>query len=304
MKDSKTILLLLLSLGLMGTWVYHLYDKSHYTKHQVEVLVKDSMATREAIRDSLQKLFNEKSFELDTTKIHSDSLKGKLDSSVQRILSLRNQISSILKKNSIDKNDLKHAKDLIMEYKENIDKMKVENSDLETERQRLNGVLAQLNDEMKGLQQNIQKITQENKELTETINQASTFVASDIVLSAVATKSGNRDAETSTAKKAKKFVFSFTLQNNVVSNSYYDAYVLIIEPGNKVLQNDVWGADYFNSKNEGRKAYTTKIHFEYTRGDKKKILYTLDPANFLQGTYVLQVYQNGVMIGDAKKILN
>ena len=41
--------------------------------------------------------------------------------------------------------------------------MKAQNTDLETERTRLNGVLAQLNDEMKGLQDNVEKITNENK---------------------------------------------------------------------------------------------------------------------------------------------
>lgn len=304
MKDSKNLLLILVSAGLLVTWVYHLYDKSHYSNHKYEVLVKDSLATQEAIKDSLQKLFDEKTHELDTTRTATDSLKGSLDSTRSKIFDLRKQIEGILKNRNATTSDLRKARDLITEYKEKIEEMKQVNNDLETERQRLNGELGQLNDQMKGLQENIQKITEENKELTETINQASTFIASDLRLSAVTTRSGNREVEASSARKADKFVFSFTLQNNVVKSAYYDVYVVITQPGNKVLQNDIWGADSFISKAEGAKPYTAKIHFEYNRGEKKKILYTIQPDNFISGAYMMEVYQNGISLGEATKLLN
>ena len=182
MRDSKNLLLLLVSVGLMGTWVYHLYDKSRYSTHLAQVLIKDTMATQEAVKDSLQKLFAEKTSELDTTKTVTDSLKGRLDSTMSKIFDLRRQISDILKNRNATNTDLKKARELISEYQERIEEMKAQNTDLETERTRLNGVLTQLNDEMKGLQDNVEKITNENKELTETINEASIFIASDMRL--------------------------------------------------------------------------------------------------------------------------
>jgi len=304
MRDSRNLLLLLVSVGLMGTWIYHLYDKSRYSTHLGQVLVKDTMATQEAIRDSLQKLFTEKTRQLDTTKILTDSLKGSLDSTMSKIFDLRRQIGDILKNRNATNTDLKKARELISEYQERIEEMKAQNTDLETERTRLNGVLAQLNDEMKGLQENIEKMTNENKRLSQTINEASTFIASDIHLSVVTTKSANKETEVTSARKADKMIFSFTLQNNIASTASYDVYVVIVQPDNKVLQTDVWGADHFDSKTEGAKAYTTKIHFEYNKGERKKILYTIQPDNFLSGTYVMQVYQNGVPLGETSKQLN
>jgi len=304
MRDSRNLLLLLVSVGLMGTWIYHLYDKSRYSTHLGQVLVKDTMATQEAIRDSLQKLFTEKTRQLDTTKILTDSLKGSLDSTMSKIFDLRRQIGDILKNRNATNTDLKKARELISEYQERIEEMKAQNTDLETERTRLNGVLAQLNDEMKGLQENIEKMTNENKRLSQTINEASTFIASDIHLSVVTTKSANKETEVTSARKADKMIFSFTLQNNIASTASYDVYVVIVQPDNKVLQTDVWGADHFDSKTEGAKAYTTKIHFEYNKGERKKILYTIQPDNFLSGTYVMQVYQNGIPLGETSKQLN
>ena len=288
----------------MGTWIYHLYDKSYYSTLKTTVLVKDTLATQQAIRDSLQKLFNEKTYELDTIKVRADSLKGTLDSTRLKINNLRQQITGILNNRNATKTDLKTARDLIAEYKQRIEDMRAQNTDLETERARLNGVLTQLNEQMQGLQQSIQKITEENKELTETINQAATFIASDLRLSAVTTKQNSKEVEASSARKANKLIFSFTLQNNIAKDAYYDVYVVITQPSNKVLQTDIWGTDYFVSKTEGTKPYTAKIHFEYNQGERKKILYTLQPDNFLAGTYTMQVYQNGVSLGEAVKQLN
>jgi len=304
MKDSKNQLLVLLSVGLFSTWIYHFYDKSRKQDHRVEILVKDSLATQEAIRDSLQKLFNEKSYEADTIRVSADSLRGRLDSTRSKIMALRNEISGILKNRNATKSDLKKANDLIQQYKLSIEDMRAQNTDLESERQRLSGVMTQLNAEMDGLQKNNQRLIAENKELMEQINEASLFFVSDVNLSAVSMKSGNREVEATTAKKANKFVFSFTLQNNILKSSSYDLYVVIVQPGNKVLQNDVWGADHFTLKSGIAKPYTTKVHFEYSRGEKKKILYSLEPEEFMQGNYVLQVYQDGVPIAEATKQLN
>lgn len=304
MRDSKNLLLLLVSIGLMGTWVYHLYDKSRYSNHVAQVLVKDTVATQEAVRDSLQRLFAEKTKQLDTTTTVTDSLRGSLDSTLTKIFDLRRQISGILKNRNATNSDLKKARELIAEYQQRIEEMKAQNTDLETERTRLNGVLVQLNDEMKGLQANVDKITQENKTLTETINEASTFIASDMRLSIVTTKSGDRETEVTSARKANKLIFSFTLQNNIATTASYDVYVVILQPDNKVLQTDVWGTDHFESKTEGAKPYTTKVHFEYNKGERKKIIYTIQPDNFLAGTYTMQIYQNGVSLGETIKQLN
>src|SRR4030095_7757903 len=162
MRDSKNLLLLLVSVGLMGTWIYHLYDKSRYSNHLAQVLVKDTVATQEAVRDSLQKLFTENTKRLDTTKSLTDSLKGSLDSTMSKIFDLRRQISDILKNRNATNSDLKKARELITEYQQKIDERKAQNTDLETERTRLNEILAQLNDEMKGLKDNIDKISQQN----------------------------------------------------------------------------------------------------------------------------------------------
>ena len=58
MRDIKSLLLVLLSTGLVCTWVYHLYDKTMYRQGRTQVYIKHSIAVAEGIRDSLYKIYN------------------------------------------------------------------------------------------------------------------------------------------------------------------------------------------------------------------------------------------------------
>ncbi|MBK6383861.1 MAG: hypothetical protein IPF69_10420 [Chitinophagaceae bacterium] len=80
MKDTKSILLGMLSVGLVGTWVYHLYDKTQYSQRRTEVYIKDSIAVAQAVQDSLQRIYshtiNNLGAELDSTKSTTGLLQG------------------------------------------------------------------------------------------------------------------------------------------------------------------------------------------------------------------------------------
>jgi len=181
--------------------------------------------------------------------------------------------------------------------------MKNENASLAEERERLSGILSQLNNEMTGLQQSIQKITAENRQMAQTINEASTFFATDLRLSAVTVKTGNREVEAKSANKANKFVLSFAVINNVAPDSYHDLYVAIMGPDGKVLQHNLWDAGTITTKSLGQQNFTLKLRIEYNKGEKKKIIYSLDPPGFQEGTYRMQVFHNGFLIGETLKTL-
>ena len=72
MRDNKSILLALLCIGLVITWVYHLYDKSQYSNDTNEVFAKDSSAVAKAVSDSLRVFFIQTLDHLDPEKIQID----------------------------------------------------------------------------------------------------------------------------------------------------------------------------------------------------------------------------------------
>jgi methyl-accepting chemotaxis protein len=167
MKDSKPLLLALLAAGLVITWVYHIYDKSNYSNLTREVFVKDSTAVAEAVTDSLRKYYTRTLDQLGVEKMQIDSsnnlLKGELGVKITEINKLRNEIGNILKRKDLNQYDLAEAKSKIDDLQQRMEDLKTENTSLTDERSKLNNILAQLNGEMNSLQQNMQKVSAENK---------------------------------------------------------------------------------------------------------------------------------------------
>lgn len=303
MKDNKSILLAFLAGGLVITWIYHIYDKSQYSNHTREIFVKDSIAVAEAVADSLRIYYTRALDQLGVEKLQIDSsnssLKGELGQRVTEINKLRDEIGIILKRKNLTQADLTEAKTKINDLQSKIGHMRKENSSLAEERTKLNGVLAQLNGEMNSLQQNMEKISAENKDLTQKINDASVFIASEIKFAAVNVKADEKESETTQRKKANKFVTSFTVQNNILDLESAEVVVVITDPTGKSLNTEVWDSGSFETKTDGRKIYTRRVKFEYTKGEVKRLIFSLEPDRFEKGTYKLSLYHNGIRIGES-----
>jgi hypothetical protein len=54
----------------------------------------------------------------------------------------------------------------------------------------------------------------------------------------------------------------------------------------------------------GTKKYTRKVRFEYLKGETKQVQFNLSSDDNEKGNYTVQVYHNGYMIGQTKKMLN
>lgn len=308
MKDTKSILLGLLSVGLVVTWVYHLYDKTKYSTSNTKINKTDTTTVAKGIQDSLQKVYsltiNNLDARLDSTKNTAGQLQNQLATKLTEINRLRTEISIILKKNDFSKEDLELARTKTVELQNLVAELQNKNSTIEEEKKQIIAVLDNVNIEVKNLTGTVQKVEQENKVLTEKVNMASSFVASELKLSPVMVKN-DKEQETNQAKKASKLVISFTIQNNVTDYLNADVFVVITQPNGSVLRNeDVWDATTTNLQNGSRISYTRKVRFEYQKGERKPLIFSLNPEEFLSGTYTLQVYHNGYMIGQAMQTLN
>ena len=277
-----------------------------YSKRRTEVYVKDSTAVADAIRDSLQKFYsltiNNLDISLDSTRNNADSLKGQLDTKLGEIYKLRNDINGILKNRGATKADLGIAREKIGELQQRVDELRNQNTGMEEEKKRLTSVLEQLNNDMRGLEQNAKRLDEENKILTEKINLASVFVASEIKFTPVTVKN-SKEQETSDAKKTSKLIISFTVQNNISESANAEIIIIVTQPDGQVLQNSVWDAGSFETRNEGRKTYSLKMKFEYQKGEPKHLLFSLNADTYQKGNYTLQIYHNGILIGKTVKTL-
>lgn len=307
MRDTRSLLLLLLSIGLVGTWVYHLYDKTKYSHRRMEVYIKDSAAVADGIRDSLSKLYSTAIKELDTRLIvserNTDTLKGTLQIKIDELNKLKDEINDILNSRAINKNGLAVASRKILVLQERVNELKNENTSIKEETGRLNSILNLLNAEIENLQKSVSRLNDENQSMSEKVNLASLFVASEMSLNAIAVRK-QKEQETLSAKKADKLVASFLVQNPVYDFTNTEVVVVVVQPDGTVLPNVDVASRTFETKTEGTINFTRKIKIDYSKGERRKIIFSLQAEKIQKGNYQLQLWHKGIMIGQTSKTLS
>src|SRR4030095_4137952 len=140
MRDSKPLLLVLLSIVLIITWIYHFYDKSTYAHQSTELSTQDSAVVGRAIRDSLKNLYAAAITELDTrldsSQENSAFLQNRLASKLDEIDQLKSEIRTILSKQNFTAEDLAEARRKIAELQEKVDELSNQQLSMEEEKKK------------------------------------------------------------------------------------------------------------------------------------------------------------------------
>lgn len=303
MRDNKSLLLALLAVGLIITWVYHLYDKNQYSNHTKEVFVKDTSAVAKAVSDSLKSFFLYTLDQLDPQKMPVDSSKKKLSDSVwmQKLTAvnqLRLDIRNMLGQKIISQEELGIVRIKIDTLQVKMIDLEKESTILSNESKRPNVELTQLNN-IANKQQNKKVYPVEAKTQSAKDNAFTPFIASNIHFAAYKVQADQKEIETTQQVEANKFLSSFTVRNNTASFQNAEIIVVVSDPSGKSVNPEVWDAGSFETKNEGRKVYTRKLRFEYNKGETKRLQFSLEPDYFEKGTYKINLYHNGIRIGES-----
>lgn len=307
MRDTKSVLLVMLSCGLVATWTYFIYDKAKGVGRQLNPSPSDSAAIARGVSDSLHKIYtqtvNSLGAALDSTRNDKGMLRSELDARMAEIYKLKLEISLILKKNDIKKEDLDLARQKTIELQILVADLQNRNTTIESEKQEITAMLDKVNQQVKELEISNQQLLQENKSMSEKVSAASTFQATDIRFSPVMVRN-DKEQETELAGKTAKLVISFAVSNGIIEGNSAEVYVVITQPDGKLLTDDVWESSAtIDTRTAGKIRYTRKLRFEYQKGETKEISFSLNAEAYEKGTYLLQLYHNGFLIGQARKTL-
>lgn len=313
MRDTKSLLLLLVSLllvivsfVLIWTWGYNFYSQNNYVKSTAGITSKDSASNENPIRDSLQNIYaatlNDLDIQLDSTITHTNSLKSELDVKLAEFYRLRNEIATILK-NGNTNNDFAIVKQKIGELQAKVEELKVKNREVENENIKLNEVLKQANNSGKNRDKNVKAISKVKTNIEEKSNPVyPVFTASNLKLSAIS-NTNEKETETTAAEKTGKLNGSFTVMNFNSQLSNAEIIVVVLRPDGQVMKNSGWDSGTFNTP-DGKKVYSYKFNFNYARGEARQLLFSLRGDNLTKGNYIMEVYQNGLVIGRMVKTLS
>lgn len=311
MRDKKisillfvSFLLLLASFLILCTWVYNYYTSD---KVIAKTTTKAVPARSEVTRDSLLKIYTTTiqnlESQLGTTWSKSDSFESRLSINLDEYYRLKDELATILK-NPTSNDDFKTAKQKISELQKKMEELRSTSSDVEAENARLYKLLAQINKDRRAGAQNVQYVESNANVITNTKEipeKAYITPSSTAELSLTAVKDDD-DEEQDVFSTQRKIVGSFALKHSInLDNS--EVMVVVIQPNGQVLQKSAWESGSFQS-HDGKKIYSLKMSFGYTRGEIKRFSFSIVTDKFTKGNYTMQLYNNGILIGRITKTLS
>ena len=286
MKDTRNVLLVIVSLCLVATWGYHLYDKNRYAANLKEVVpVKDSLAVQSRINDSLRSAYNVLLQQMDSSRtvVATDTLSTAV--AVNEIDSLRNEISAILAINNITKEDLKKAEQKIKQLQQRLSQTAgvVVPSPADTR----SGVVPSIN------------IKTDNNVKPPTAEPS--YSVSGISFRAM---EQGKEQPTAKADAAGSLSIGCVLQTAAAVSSDAEVFLVVTDPSGDVVQDDPWQSGMFTTAADDRIAYTRKAKVSAKKGEPGRVAVNLKLPEFNKGAYSVQFYLNGVRVGRSDLRLN
>jgi hypothetical protein len=293
MRDTKTILLVLLSVGIIATWVYHLYDKTQYSKQATELKIIKAPTIKD-LQDSLQTVYiatvDQLGAQLDSVKSTAGLLQGELISKLDEINRLKTEIADLLRMSNAKRSDIDLVGQKTTKLQQLVANLPVRNT-IEPLRTTQTVVST------------TSSISKNETATNEAADPQSVFLASEVRMTPLHV-TDDTESETDQADNTNKLLISFSVKNSTNDLSNAEVFAVITQPDGKVLQTDQWESATINTHDYGKKTYTRRMRFQYQKGELKQLQLTIKPEDYEKGNYRLQVFHNGYLIGETNRRLN
>ncbi len=308
MKDTKfyplltlSILLLIASFIMMCVLGYNYFNRSQPAQPiaaKTTTIAKPAMNIAEIkTRDTLQKMYDSAitgftpNAVMDAAFKTADTAQLKTaDNKLSDFYKLKNDITTLLKDSSSSAADLELARFKIKELQVRVDDLKNRNIDIENENKRLHTLLDAL------VKNNSSAATDTKTSMIPENNTSAVFSASELKLAAA----DEDNTEVSNAEETEKFVGSVVVRNTL-NQGTSEVMLVLIQPDGKVLRSS-WESGSFDADG-GKKIYSRKIKFDYSKGEFRRLDFSVPLDSCQKGAYMLQLYSKGKIIGKAVKVI-
>lgn len=284
---NPTIFVLFLLLALLGAYI--IYDKNRSStiiknqENQITSVIEE--------KSDVQKSFDASLARLDSMTGINTNLNSELIKKNDDIEKMKVEIRTILNKNNASSVEIKRAKDLISKLNNNISLLKQDVDRLTAENKSLTNDKIVLTADKEKLISDLVSTTIIKQDLEEKVNISSTLNASNITVTPINIKNNGKEKISTTAKRINKLKIGFDVDNRIAPSGKVDIYVLVVGPNGKTIETGT-----FTTREEGEKSFTAKLSIDIETNKKKNVEFNFS-GNFEVGNYTIQIYQNGFLIG-------
>jgi len=213
----------------------------------------------------------------------------------------KKQIAELLHKGNLTAAELSKAKGMLAMYESSIADMTKQISSLTAENHQLTNRNSELAQNLDEERVNTTHLTDVNKGLTQKVDLASLLQIPKIDVEAVKMRHNGKEVPVKHVKAAEELKISFeTGKNKVLDPGTLSLYVRIINPkGETIAVSDQGSGTIPLADSPDPVQFSKKADIDWDQNNKKVIVYwgqnITDP-----GTYKVQVYQKGYMVGEGE----
>ncbi|HEY8689066.1 MAG TPA: hypothetical protein VIM07_07515 [Chitinophagaceae bacterium] len=295
-SDYRTILTGGLLVALLGTWGYIIWDKNKTNQRAQELTVQRDSANSSI--NELQNEFNDATRRLDmlkTSNARADSLIKTKDKDID---DLKMKVQNILNNKNATASQLVEARTMISQLKTNIDTYTAEIEKLQGEKVKLTEEKRVVTEEKEAVTKNFDSAKTVIKEKEDVIDVGSTLQAFNFNIVGLHER-GDKEKETSTAKRVDKLRITFDLENRIAPSGSKDIFVCITAPDGTPVAVEALGSGKFVTRDGVEKLFTKKVQINYNQGEKQTVTVEWKQnSDFQTGNYKIEVYHNGFKIGE------
>jgi peptidoglycan hydrolase CwlO-like protein len=296
-SQTKNIVIGVLSAAVLGLGIYTVADHNNAGEQIQQQQTQIAKVTDE--KSSIQSNFDASLARLDSMTSENKGLEGKLTASNTEITKLKGEIRGILNKKNATASELSRAKNLIAELNGRITTMEADVARLTQENQALTADKVALTSDKEKLTADLTATTSTKDSLAAKVDVASTLNASNIQVKPINIKGEGKEKETTTAKRVDKLLISFNVDNRIAQSGTTDVFVAITGPDGQVITSESSSSGTFTTREEGEKKFTTKVPVDIETSKRKFVEFGFVPGTtFQKGSYKVQIYQNGFLIGE------
>ena len=301
-KNYKNLIIGILTIALVGTGIALVVDKNKSGETIQQQQTQIAAVTDQ--KSEIQKSFDASLARLDSMSTANTNLQGKLDADTKDIAKTKSEIRSILNKKNVTAAELSKARTLIASLNDKISGMEQQIASLTQDNQTLTQDKATLTQEKETLNQNLTATTSTRDSLAKKVDVASTLNASNITITPIDIRHNGKEKVTTKAKKVDEFMITFDVTNRIAAPGATDVYVVVTDPNGKPVLQDASASSTFTTRDGGDKSYTAKLPVVIQTDTKKNVQFAFKPSTtFQKGSYKIQIYQNGFLIGEGTRDL-